>query len=122
MAFAAGTGIIPGSGNQWLSWIHILDMVDAIRFLIENPKSVGPFNLTAPNPVTMRQMVQTLGRIRKRPVLLHIPSFVLKLMFGKMAGETILSSQDILPEALMDAGYSFHYDHLEDALRNLLNK
>jgi uncharacterized protein (TIGR01777 family) len=122
MSFASGTGVIPGSGDQWLSWIHILDHVDAIRFLIENPTASGVFNLTAPNPVTMRQMVRTLGRIRNRPVWLHIPSFVLKMMFGRMAEETILSSQDILPEALMDAGYAFHYLHIEDALRNLLNK
>lgn len=121
-AFDFGIGVIPGGGNQWLPWIHIRDEVEAIRFLIENPRSAGAFNLTAPNPVTMRHMVQAIGRIRKRPAWFRIPAPLLRMALGEMADQTVLASQDILPEALLDAGYIFNHAQLEDALHNLLGK
>ena len=118
--FKFGVGAVLGNGRQWISWIHLRDEINAIRFLIENPKAYGPYNLTAPEPVTMRQMIRTIGRIRKRPVLFNIPAFLLKLVLGEMAEETVLASQDALPEALLDAGYGFEFRNIEEALVNII--
>jgi len=122
MPFNFGIGVIPGNGNQWLPWIHIRDEVGAIRFLIENPSARGPYNLTAPEPVTMKQMVRKIGKLRSRPAWFSIPPSLLKLALGEMARETILASQDVIPEALMEAGYPFEYKNIEDALYNLIKK
>ena len=119
--FRFGMGVVLGNGRQCISWIHLQDEIEAIRFLIENPKASGPFNLSAPEPVTMSRMVKTIGRIRKLPVWLNIPSFFLRMALGELATETILASQDALPEALLDAGYSFRFGNIDDALADLLS-
>ena len=121
LSFRFGMGVIPG-GKQWVSWIHINDVTASIKFLLENPKANGPFNLTAPDPITMRQLVKAIAQVKKLPAWITIPPFMLKLILGEMAKETILSSQDILPEALLDAGYSFKFSTIEDALTNILEK
>jgi uncharacterized protein (TIGR01777 family) len=118
LSFKFGMGVIPG-GQQWISWIHIKDEIQAIRFLIENPKAKGVYNLTAPEPVTMRELVRTIGKIRRLPAWITIPPFLIRLVLGEMGRETILASQDALPEALLDAGYSFQFKDIEDALANL---
>ncbi len=122
LPFRFGMGVILGDGLQWLSWIHILDVIQGIRFLIEHPTARGAFNFTSPSPVSMRQFVKAIGKIRKQPAWIHIPAFVLRLAMGRMAKETILASQDLLPEALQDAGYSFRYADLDSALSDLLKK
>ena len=122
LPFRFGMGLILGSGNQWLSWIHILDVIGAIRFLLENPNTKGPFNLTAPEPVTLSQFTKTIAKIRRQPAWVYVPSFLLKLILGEMADETILASQDVLPEALLDAGYAFRFPDIDLALLDLLKK
>jgi hypothetical protein len=109
----------PGSGAQWLSWIHLKDEVGAIRFLIEHESCEGPFNLTAPQPLQARDFFRCLGRVMHRPSWAPVPSVVLRLLFGLMAKELILSSQRVMPARLMESGYSFVYPELEPALESI---
>lgn len=108
-----------GSGKQWLSWIHREDEVRAIRFLIDNQEVRGPFNLCAPNPVTYRQLAQSLGRVMGRPSWIPLPGFAMKLAFGEVSS-VLLEGQRVLPRRLQEAGFVFHYPEIEGALRNLL--
>ena len=111
-----------GSGEQWLSWIHIDDEVRAIVELLEADNSSGVYNLTAPNPVKMRDFAQTLGRVMGRPSWFHVPGFVLKAIFGHMARETMLQGQKVLPERLKDRGFEFSYPDLKAALEDLMHQ
>lgn len=112
----------PGSGEQWLSWIHIDDEVAAIRFLIEKDYLTGPFNLTAPNPLKARDFFHLAGMVLKRPSWFHVPGFVLQLALGELAKELLLSSQRVIPKRLLDSGYSFQYPEALPALKDLLEK
>jgi uncharacterized protein (TIGR01777 family) len=109
-----------GSGKQWLSWIHIDDEVEAILHLMKDKESSGVYNLTAPNPVTMKEFSKKLGKVMKRPVLFSIPAFVLKAIYGDMANETMLQGQKVIPKKLKDKGFEFKHPELEEALRDLL--
>jgi len=111
-----------GSGEQWLSWIHIDDQVRAIVELLEADNSSGVYNLTSPNPVRMRDFARTLGRVMGRPSWAHVPGFVLKTIFGDMARETMLQGQHVLPERLKDRSFEFLYPQLEQALYDLVHQ
>lgn len=111
----------PGSGRQWISWISMHDQVAAIRFLLENENQQGVFNLTAPEPVTMKKFCKTLGRILHRPSLFFIPGFVLRKVLGEMADEILLSGQRVFPEKLLDAGFQFEHPQVKDALIAVLS-
>lgn len=108
-----------GSGRQYMPWIHLADEVGAIRFLLEEPSARGPFNLTAPEPLTNRQFGRVLGRVLRRPSFLPVPAFVLKLALGEMS-KIVLEGQRALPRRLEEAGYRFRFPGLEAALRDLL--
>ena len=110
----------PGSGKQWFSWISLKDQVAAIRFLLENENQQGVFNLTAPEPVTMKKFCKTLGRILHRPSWFPMPGFILRLMLGEMANEMLLSGQRVIPERLLDAGFQFEHSKIEQALSAVL--
>lgn len=122
LPFTFYSGTILGSGKQFMSWIHIHDEVKAIRFLIEHEESVGVYNLTAPQPVQMDTFIKTMGNLIQKPVWLRLPSIILKIALGRMAEETILSSQNIVPGKLLDDGFRFEFEQLEPALNNLLKK
>ena len=109
-----------GSGKQWLSWIHLRDEVAAIRFLLEREELVGVFNLTAPHPVTMKEFAHVLGKALHRPSLFRVPSLPLRLLFGEMAEETILSGQRVLSRGLLKAGFDFRFPELKRALEAIL--
>jgi len=108
-----------GSGRQWLPWIHIADEVGAIRFLLENENARGPFNLSAPNPVTNADFSRWLGRQMGRPALVPTPGFLLRLVFGEMAG-MLLSGQRAVPRHLTQMGYAFRFAEAEATLRDIL--
>lgn len=110
----------PGSGFQGVSWIHLADEVGAIRFLMDNESASGPYNLTAPAPVSFRKFAHVLGTVLNRPYKTPVPEFALRLLFGEMAREVLLSGQIALPKRLVKAGYQFKFPGLEDALRDLL--
>ena len=110
-----------GKGTQWYSWIHIEDEVRAIRFFLEKEDVKGIFNLISPHPVTSREFSKTLGKILKRPSWFPVPAPMLRLLFGEMADELILSGQRGVPKRLLDAGFEFQYPELETALRDILH-
>jgi len=109
-----------GRGKQWLSWIHRRDETAAIRFLLEREDLAGAFNLTAPGALTMKGFARILGRVMRRPAWFPMPAFLLRLLFGQMAQETLLAGQKVLPRALLKASFRFSYPDLELALREIL--
>lgn len=119
--FRAGLGGRLGSGRQWTSWISIDDEVGAILHLLAASDLAGPVNLTAPAPVTNRELARTLARVLHRPAFLAVPAPVLRLALGReMAAETVLVSQRVVPERLVADGYHFAHAELEDALEDVL--
>ena len=115
--FKFGLGGKLGSGKQWWSWITLHDQIRAIDFLIDHDIS-GPVNLTAPNPATNSEFTAALARALKRPALLPVPGFALKLTLGGFSTE-ILGSKRVLPEVLDEAGFTFDFPHLAPALAKL---
>jgi uncharacterized protein len=109
-----------GSGKQWMSWIHIEDVVQCISFLIKNKSCRGIFNLTAPNPVQNKEFAHQLGRALHRPSFLPVPAPALKLLLGEMADQLLLTGQRVLPVRLQEHGYSFLFPDLPSALKQLL--
>jgi uncharacterized protein len=109
-----------GTGRQWFSWISLDDEVAAIRFLMENENLRGPFNLTAPQPVTMKEFCKVLGKVLHRPAWLNVPGFAARLAFGQMADEMLLSGQRVLPGRLQAAGFKFKHPDAETALRDIV--
>ena len=108
-----------GDGGQYLSWIHIDDMVDAIRFLIEDGEAQGVFNLTAPNPVTNNAFARVMGEVMRKPAALRVPAFAVKFALGE-AATLALDGQRVMPERLIESGFNFRYETLETALSSLL--
>ena len=108
-----------GSGKQWMPWIHRQDEVRAIAFLLEHPNAEGAYNLSAPNPVRMKDFGKIFGKILYRPSWLHIPAFLLKLLLGDFARELLLVSQKMKPTRLIEAGFQFEHPDLEEALREI---
>ena len=111
-----------GSGKQWFSWIHLEDEVKAILFLIEREDLSGVFNLTAPHQLIQKDFFHILGKIMKRPSWFPVPGFVLRLIFGEMAKDTLLSGQRVAPRRLLEAGYRFLYPQAELAIKEILGK
>jgi uncharacterized protein (TIGR01777 family) len=108
-----------GNGRQVMSWIHIIDEVKAIRFLIENPGVSGVYNLTAPNAVTNAEMGKVIAKILRRPYYLPVPGFALRLLFGEVA-TVVLDGQRVLPTRLLASGYEFKYPRIDMALAEIL--
>ena len=108
--------------NQWLSWIHIDDVVKTICFIIENNNLQGSFNLTSPNPVPAAVFYTSLGKAMNRPVIFSVPVFMLKLLPGDMANETFLASQRAIPQKLLHTGYEFKYPELDLALQDIIKR
>jgi uncharacterized protein len=121
MPFKLFVGGPLGSGRQWVPWIHRDDEVGAIRFLLDRRDTSGAYNLTAPHPVTNRELSKTLARALGRPCLLPVPRVALQVLFGDMA-EILLASQRVMPQRLEEAGYAFRYPGLAGALENLLSR
>jgi len=117
--FKLGVGGPIGSGRQWLSWIHAADVAALLLFLVETPAGDGPWNATAPNPVTMREMASTLGKVLHRPAILPVPGFALKAALGEVA-DVLLTGQHVVPKRALEAGFAFRFPLLEEALRDLL--
>jgi hypothetical protein len=112
--FRLGLGGPLGNGRQWMSWIHLDDLCEMFRFAVENPVS-GAWNGTAPTPVTNRDFTRALASAVKRPALFPVPAFILRALFGEMAG-MLLGSQRVLPEGPAKAGFRFRYAQLDRAL------
>jgi uncharacterized protein (TIGR01777 family) len=109
-----------GSGRQWVSWIHLADEVRAIRFVIENQAASGPFNLSAPNPVTNADLGRAIGRVMRRPYFVPVPGFAMRAAFGEVAS-VVLDGQRVVPHRLQALGFEFRFTDAEAALRDLLS-
>jgi uncharacterized protein len=116
LAFRTGNGAVLGSGEQYVSWITLNDLVGAIHFILMNDAISGPVNGVAPNPVTNRVFGRTLAKVLHRPYLFTIPGPVLRVMFGELA-ELLLASQRVRPDRLNSAGFTFDHPDLDSALR-----
>ncbi|MHC4203091.1 MAG: TIGR01777 family oxidoreductase [Planctomycetota bacterium] len=105
-----------GSGRQWFSWIHLDDEVAAIKFLMESDHLKGAFNLTAPQPVRMKEFSKILGKVIHRPCWFNAPAFAARLAFGEMADEMLLAGQKVMPKRLLNKGFDFKYTNVKQAL------
>ncbi len=121
-AFKLGLGGPMGNGRQWMSWIHMNDLIALLLHVINNKDIKGAINATAPNPVTNKDFASTLASVLKRPAFLPMPAFVLKLMLGQMAEELLLSGQRVIPKKILDAAYVFQYAELENALSEVVKQ
>jgi len=118
--FKWGLGGEMGSGQQYMSWITLDDLIYMILYLIEQPFIAGPVNAVGPHPVTNKEFIQTLGHVLHRPTFLKVPTFGIQLLFGEMGEELLLTSARVEPAKLNKAGFRFSYPHLEKALSHLL--
>jgi len=123
LPFRVGLGGRVGSGEQYMSWIALDDHVDATVHLLVRDDSTGPYNLTAPNPVTNGEFTATLGRVLHRPTKIPTPLLPLKLRYGgELVHELLLTGQRVLPARLSEVGYRFAHPTLEEALRAALDR
>ena len=120
--FKLGLGGRIGDGRQWMSWIHIQDMVGAIHHILKNDLLQGPVNMVAPKPVTNAEFTKTLAGALSRPAILPMPAFAVKTVFGEMGKELLLASQKVEPGKLISSGYPFRYRDLRASLEALLSQ
>ncbi len=118
--FKLGVGGKIGSGEQYMSWITIDDVVGALQFALMNEKIKGPINVVAPHPVTNVEFTKILGKTISRPTIFPLPAFVAHWVMGEMADVLLLSSARVEPAQLLEKGYVFKFPQLEPALRHLL--
>ena len=117
--FFAGGPIMPGC--QWVSWIHRRDHIGLIHWVLTTPTVSGPINAVAPEPVTMNQFSEVLGRVLHRPSWLPVPRFAVHILLGEL-GTLMTTGQRVIPEKAIAGGYTFHYPTLEQALRAILER
>lgn len=106
-----------GPGKQWWAWISLPDEAAAIIHLIDKKDATGAFNLTAPEPATCKQIINALGKAMRRPTLIPVPSFALRLAFGEGADELLICSQKLSADKLLASGFKFQHPTLESAAR-----
>jgi len=111
-----------GNGRQWMSWCSMEDAVGAIEHLLRNPKASGPIHMTTPHPVRNRELTKCLAKELHRPAVLHAPRFLLRLIFGPLANETIFLSNRATPQKLVELGYQFLDPHLRPVLHRYFSK
>ena len=116
--FRFGLGGKLGNGKQWWSWITLHDQIRAIVFALENPIS-GPVNVTSPNPVTNQEFTSALARALHRPALFPAPAIALKIALGGFSSE-VLGSKKVIPHVLTEAGFTWDYPHITEALNQLV--
>jgi uncharacterized protein len=121
--FRLGLGGRMGSGQQWMSWIGINDVVGAIAHALRDERCAGPMNIVAPAVVTNAEFARVLGRVLRRPAMLPVPAWGLRIAVGAaLANEALLGSQRASPQRLSEVGYAFRHATLEGALREALQR
>lgn len=120
--FKLGVGGKIGSGEQYMSWVALDDVVGIILHALTNESLTGPVNTVAPNPVTNLGFTKTLGGVISRPTIFPVPAFALRIAFGEMADAALLSSARVEPGKLKSSGYQFRYPKLDGALREALKQ
>jgi uncharacterized protein (TIGR01777 family) len=119
-AFQFGFGGVVGSGEQWMSWIELDDLIRIILWSIHSDYS-GPLNAVAPSPTQNKDFVKALGRVLKRPTVLPLPAFLVDILFGTMGRETVLADIGVMPRVLENAGFEWNSPTVESALKKALN-
>lgn len=117
--FRLGLGAVAGSGRQWVSWIHMHDLVRLFLRFMQQEKLSGAFNNTAPHPVTNREFSLAIGRALRRPVLLRAPGWAMRLAYGEMA-HLYLTGQRVIPARHLEAGFGYRYTSIDAALNEAL--
>lgn len=118
--FQLGLGARLGDGNQYMSWVALDDVVGAVLHTLETETLAGPVNVTSPNPVRNSEFTDTMGRVLRKPTVLSVPRFLLRLAPGHMADEAILASARVHPSRLLATGYAFQFTDLDAALRQVV--
>ncbi len=108
-----------GSGRQAFSWISLIDLCRAIEFLIDHDNITGAVNLVAPKCIKQKELAHALGRVLHRPSWLRLPAFIVKLLFGEMGEELLLSGQHVVPTRLLTAGFKYNYPDIDSALEGI---
>ena len=121
-AFKAAVGGKLGDGRQFVSWIAIDDLTQAISHAIATQSLSGPVNAVSPHPVRNVAMTKALGRVLRRPTFCSVPAFALRILLGEMAEALLLSSQRVEPRRLMDSGFTFRFGDFETAVRHVLGR
>ena len=119
-AFKMGMGGPLGNGQQWVSWVSIVDAVRAIEFAIEHETLQSPVNVVSPHPVRNKEFAHAVGHALHRPEVVPVPKRMLKFMFGEMADETVLASTKVLPKKLQTEDFQFQHPDLNTALEAIL--
>lgn len=117
--FRLGIGGPVAGGRQYMPWVHLGDVAQAVLFCLDNESSVGAINVTAPEPVTNAEFSRALGRVLGRPAVLPVPGISLRLLYGEMA-EIVTTGQRAVPRRLLELGFQFHHRQVEEALRDVL--
>jgi len=121
MPFKFFAGGRVGSGRQYMSWIHRLDWVEMVRWIVVTPEAAGAINVTAPHPVTNREFARALGRAMRRPALLPAPKLALKVVLGEFA-DFVVTGQRVVPARALALGYHFRYPELDIAFRGIFGE
>jgi uncharacterized protein len=108
-----------GTGEQWVSWVHVTDVVRAILFAITSTQLSGPINVTAPTPLRMNEFGKMIGTVLHRPHWLPVPSFAMKIVLGQKSS-LVLEGQHVIPQVLQENGFEFKFPTLRSALEDLL--
>jgi uncharacterized protein len=120
--FRMGVGGRLGSGRQWMSWIHVQDLVATVLHILKDDSLEGPVNMVAPQPATNAEFTRTLGSVLSRPTVFPMPAFAVRGIFGQMGREVLLASQRVEPTRLTASGFIFQYPTLQPALESLLKR
>ncbi|MDR7483639.1 MAG: TIGR01777 family oxidoreductase [Armatimonadota bacterium] len=120
LPFRLGLGGRLGSGRQWWSWVHLDDVTAAVGTALRSPALDGPVNVVTPAPVRQHDFARVLGAVLRRPAVLPVPAFALRLVLREMADETVLASQRVVPARLQAAGFAFRWPDLRPALEDVL--
>lgn len=108
-----------GNGKQWFPWVHIIDLVNIFLFVLDNKETEGALNAVSPNPVSMKEMTDEIGRILHRPSFFKVPHFALRIVLGELADEVIASLR-VKPQKLSDYNFKFQFDNISLCLKDLL--
>lgn len=117
-----GMGSVLGSGEQYLSWVAMDDVLYSMTHIMETDSLRGPVNLTSPNPVKWKEYADTLAGVFGMPRFLKVPEWLIKAVYGQMGREVLLASAKVYPKKLLESGFTFRYPLLKDTLNHLLGR
>lgn len=108
-----------GSGRQWFSWVHMHDLAEAFVFLLGHPEISGPVNICSPNPLRNRDLGDAIGKVLQRPSWMPTPGLMIRMILGEF-GDVLLKGQRVIPQRLLEAGFTFRYPDIREALKEII--